>query len=93
MRAGCVAGMFPAEILATLAAERVWASVLQLGVIPAAPEPAPLEVAVLRAATGLPIPDCLVLLAAGEPAADHVILTFDARLAARARELGYAVQP
>ena len=54
----------------------------------------PMEVARLRARTGLPIPDCLVLLAAGRPDdGDTTILTFDRRLAAKGRELGYRVEP
>lgn len=74
-------------------AERVWASILQMGVIEAAPAATPLDVALLRATTGLPIPDCLVILSAGVPGAGNPILTFDDRLAAKARELGHAVQP
>lgn len=80
----------PAQIDRT-AAERVWASILQLGITAAATTASPLEVAQLRASTGLPIPDCLVILAAGDPAAGNPILTFDERLAVKARALGYAV--
>lgn len=45
----------------------------------------------LRAATGLRLPDCCVLLAA-EDAAAEAILTFDDRLAAAARQRGIAVR-
>lgn len=82
----------PAQIDRT-AAERVWASILQLGITRATTAASPLEVAQLRASTGLPIPDCLVILTAGEPAAGNPILTFDERLAIKARALGYVVAP
>lgn len=75
------------------AAERVWASMLQMGIRQARTAGSPLEIAQLRASTGLPIPDCLVILTAGEPATGNPILTFDERLAAKARALGYAVAP
>lgn len=44
----------------------------------------------IRYETGLKLPDCCVLLAAQDADADTV-LTFDDRLAKRARDLGYAV--
>jgi predicted nucleic acid-binding protein len=51
---------------------------------------APSRLATLRAATGLKLPDCCVLLAA-EP--EHAELaTFDERLASIARELGIGVR-
>ncbi len=50
-------------------------------------EHAPVRLAELRAATGLRLPDCAVLLAA-ELAAPAALLTFDARLARAAAELG-----
>jgi toxin FitB len=46
----------------------------------------------LRAATGLKLPDCCVLLAAQEVHADAV-LTFDDQLRKRAQELGYGWDP
>lgn len=73
------------------AAEQVWATMLELGITTVHPNATPLEVALLRAATGLPIPDCLVILSVGKPGEDASILSFDARLAARARELGHTV--
>lgn len=75
------------------AAERVWETVLRMGITQAATGASPLEVAQLRASTGLPIPDCLVILTAGDPSAGNAILTFDERLAAKARALGYVVAP
>ncbi|WP_206446387.1 PIN domain-containing protein [Agrococcus sp. KRD186] len=75
------------------AAERVWTSMLQMGIRQAATAASPLDVAQLRASTGLPIPDCLVILTAGKPATGHPILTFDEWLAAKARALGYSVAP
>ncbi len=75
------------------AAEQVWSDILQMGIAQADPTATALEVALLRAATGLPIPDCLVVLAAGDPADGNAILTFDERLAAKARSLGHTVLP
>lgn len=82
----------PAQV-GKAAAARVWAHILQMGVGQAEPTATPLDVALLRASTGLPIPDCLVILTAGDPSAGHRILSFDERLAARARELAYTVLP
>lgn len=50
-------------------------------------EHSPVRLAELRALTGLSLPDCCVLLAA-EHAEASEILTFDARLARAATELG-----
>lgn len=69
------------------------ASILQMGVVEAQPVATPLDVATLRAKTGLPIPDCPVILSAGEPSTGTAILTFDERLATEARALGYDVLP
>lgn len=74
-------------------AARVWASILQMGVVEAQPAATPLDVATLRAKTGLPISDGLVILSAGEPSTGTAILTFDERLATEARALGYDVLP
>ncbi len=46
----------------------------------------------LRAQTGLKLPDCCVLLAAGD-AQERVVATFDERLAAAARRIGLVVRP
>jgi predicted nucleic acid-binding protein len=51
---------------------------------------APARLAVLRAGTGLKLPDCCVLQAAEQ--AQAAIATFDDRLAAAARELGVDVR-
>jgi predicted nucleic acid-binding protein len=59
----------------------------RIGLGPGAPE----RLAELRAGTGLKLPDCCVLLAA-EDAAAEAILTFDERLGRAARDLGLAVQ-
>lgn len=86
-----------AEVLAgpakagTVAAEKVWAAIQELGVISAESEVSPLGVATLRAETGLPIPDCLVILTADGPDSENQIMTFDEPLAAKASELGYSV--
>lgn len=72
-------------------AASVWASILQMGIVDAVPDATPLDVAVMRASTGLPIPDCLVILSSGDPAYKNPIITFDERLAAKASELGYVV--
>lgn len=82
----------PAQLGAE-AAERVWATILRLGVVQANPQTTPLGIARLRAVTGLPIPDCLVILSAGDAVAGNRVLTFDERLAAKARQLGYTVLP
>jgi len=50
---------------------------------------APVRLAVLRAETGLRLPDCCVLLAAEQ--VRGAVATFDGRLAATAGELGFAV--
>jgi predicted nucleic acid-binding protein len=49
-----------------------------------------LRLAALRASTDLKLPDCCVLLAAEQ--AHAAVATFDVRLAATARELGFAVR-
>ena len=49
-----------------------------------------LRLAALRAITNLKLPDCCVLLAAEQ--AHAAVATFDVRLAATARELGFAVR-
>lgn len=82
----------PAQLSRT-AAQQVWAHIHDLGVTQLEAVASPLEVAVMRATTGLPIPDCLVILSAGTPAAGNAILTFDTRLAAKARDLGHVVRP
>lgn len=48
------------------------------------------RLATLRASTDLKLPDCCVLLAAEQ--AHAAVATFDVRLAATARELGFAVR-
>lgn len=50
---------------------------------------APVRLARLRATTGLPMPDCCVLDAAAAQRA--TVMTFDKRLATKAREIGLAV--
>lgn len=52
---------------------------------------APARLARLRAEVGVKLPDCCVLLAAQDVAAD-AILTFDARLASAAERLGIPVR-
>lgn len=64
---------------------------LGVGEVPV-PAGAAERLAALRADTGLKLPDCCVLLAAQEVAADAV-LTLDHRLAKRARALGYHTAP
>ncbi len=54
------------------------------------PEDAPAQLALLRAGTGLKLPDCCVLLAAGQVQGE--VATFDDRLAAVARAQGYVVR-
>ena len=51
---------------------------------------APIRLAMLRAETGLKLPDCCVLLAA-EQVGDAQIATFDDQLYAVARQRGFAV--
>jgi predicted nucleic acid-binding protein len=51
---------------------------------------APARLATLRAETGLKLPDCCVLLAAQDGGA-QALVTFDHRLAAAARALGFEV--
>lgn len=53
-------------------------------------EGAPIRLAVLRARTGLKLPDCCVLLAAEQ--AQGAVATFDDRLAAAAGERGFVVR-
>jgi predicted nucleic acid-binding protein len=60
-----------------------------LGVDDVAPgSDAPTRLAILRADTGLKLPDCCVLLAAQDAAASQVV-TFDERLAREASRLGF----
>lgn len=54
-------------------------------------EDAPVKLATLRAATGLKLPDCCVLLAAGKTGG--AVATFDGRLAQAARARGLEVRP
>jgi predicted nucleic acid-binding protein len=60
-----------------------------LGIDPVDELDDPLELALLRSGTGLPMPDCCVLLAATRSRAD--LATFDVRLARAAREAGLSV--
>jgi predicted nucleic acid-binding protein len=53
-------------------------------------EEAPVRLAALRAGTSLKLPDCCVLLAAEQPGG-ATVATFDDRLAAAARKLGFRV--
>jgi predicted nucleic acid-binding protein len=53
-------------------------------------EDAPVRLASLRAGTSLKLPDCCVLLAAEQPGG-ATVATFDDRLGAAARELGFRV--
>ncbi len=62
---------------------------LGIGTIPL-PADAPTRLAALRVATALKLPDCCVLLATQQCNAVS-IATFDQRLAARAKELGFTV--
>lgn len=58
----------------------------------ALPADAPVRLARLRAETGLKLPDCSVLLACGQARADlRGMATFDDRLGAAGRSLGFAV--
>jgi predicted nucleic acid-binding protein len=69
------------------AAERVAFAVRHLGVtVLPLTEDSPVQLALIRAATGLKLPDCCVLLAAEQTGA--AVATFDAKLAAAARERG-----
>jgi predicted nucleic acid-binding protein len=52
---------------------------------------APLRLATLRAETGLKLPDCCVLLAAEDVAAES-IATFDGKLVTAARGMGFGVR-
>jgi len=54
------------------------------------PEDAPERLAVLRAGTGMKLPDCCVLLAAQQT--QSAVATFDDRLAGAAAERGLAVR-
>lgn len=56
----------------------------------ALPDHAPARLAILRAGTGLKLPDCCVLLAAQQ--SRGAVASFDDRLTATARKLGLAVQ-
>jgi predicted nucleic acid-binding protein len=71
--------------------DRAVAALAQLGVrtVPMETD-APMRLAMLRAETGLKLPDCCVLLAA-EQVRDAQIATFDDRLYAVARQRGFAV--
>jgi predicted nucleic acid-binding protein len=62
---------------------------LEISVVPLA-DSAPERLAGLRVQTGLRMPDCCVLLAAGTSGAD--VATFDGRLEHAARALGLAVR-
>jgi len=80
------------------AARHIWSRMLELQIEEVGIDGTPLDIARMRASTGLPVPDCLVLLAAGAPGDGApgratTILTFDRRLAAKGRELGYAIEP
>ena len=54
-------------------------------------EDGPVRLATLRAGTGLKLPDCCVLLAAEQPEGAAAVATFDSRLGAAARKLGFRV--
>jgi predicted nucleic acid-binding protein len=70
--------------------ELAMAALAQLGVLGLGLDPdAPARLAGLRAATGLKLPDCCVLLAAEQVNAS--IATFDERLAGASRRLGMVV--
>lgn len=75
------------------ALDRAYARLIEMQIERVGTGASPADVAKLRARTGLPIPDCLVILTAAPPDDDTTILTFDQRLAGKARELGYAVAP
>ena len=67
--------------------DRAEAALRQLSVVPVPlPDDAPVRLATLRAATGLKLPDCCVVLAAEQVGA--VVATFDDRLRGVARERG-----
>ena len=69
------------------AAEQIRQGIADLGVEPIGLEDdAPVRLAVLRAETGLRLPDCCVLLAAQQT--NGSVLTFDDRLAGVAASLG-----
>ena len=71
--------------------DRAVAALAQLDVQTVAMETdAPMRLAMLRAETGLKLPDCCVLLAA-EQAGEVQIATFDDQLYAVARQRGFAV--
>lgn len=82
----------PAQ-LGRAAAQQVWAAIQELGVSPLDRVASPLDVALMRSSAGLPIPDCLVILSAGPVSDANPILTFDERLASKARQMGYTVLP
>ncbi len=63
---------------------------LEIATVPLDDAP-PVRLATLRAATGLKLPDCCVLLAAERTNAE--IATFDLRLAAVAGQRGLAIRP
>jgi predicted nucleic acid-binding protein len=68
--------------------DRASAALRQLDVIQVElDQDAPTRLAVLRAGTGLRLPDCCVLLAAEQ--VQGTVATFDERLAAAARERGF----
>lgn len=70
--------------------DRVVVALSQLGVVGVPlDDQSPLRLAVLRAGTGLRMPDCCVLLAAEQTRG--VVATFDGALAAAAGDLGLAV--
>lgn len=69
---------------ATAALAQLAVSTIGLG------EDAPVRLASLRAGTGLKLPDCCVLLAAEQPGG-ATVATFDNRLGAAARKLGFPV--
>jgi predicted nucleic acid-binding protein len=62
---------------------------LEIGVVPLS-EDAPERLAMLRARTGIRLPDCCVLLAADTAAAE--VATFDNRLSQAARTIGLTVR-
>lgn len=71
--------------------DRATAALSQLGVTAIElDEEAPARLAVLRAGTGLKLPDCCVLLAAEQTHA--AVAAFDERLAATASERGFVVR-
>lgn len=71
--------------------DRAVAALAQLDIRTVAMETdAPMRLAMLRAETGLKLPDCCVLLAA-EQVGDAQVATFDDQLYAVARQRGFAV--